>query len=208
MQFHIDRNNIAALVAVIALRQAGISPEWEAPHGWKEDELKDLPIRCVISGEPHPAEVRMGYGALLEMLFPAASAKHALELARERTLANIGLSLLDQLVAQPRGYLEASISSRLLNLLAEVDHSISGPVFVPEQFTYVQSECFDGQHWGHVDMVFAAIFSILEDRFPLEKLSLEKSKITVWRSAMLRLPSVKKACADMHLDSGFLKKNA
>lgn len=199
MHFSLDPNDPASVPAAIALQEAKLSHEWAdgdpSPPGTALAD--EAPILCTsLSGAEGKRRVRIDCIALLAMLLPAGLASDSVRAAEHRTFTHQGLGVLRELSAHVPGDPELPMSRRLLALLAALEQEISGPVFVPERFTYVPAETFDGEALGAIDCVFAAVFSVAGRKLPLDKLMTGLPRVGTWRMALEARDSVRKALAD------------
>lgn len=192
----LTRSAPESLIAAVALCEA------DMPFNWDEDaptiSSEDRPVRICATAtcESRASEHRLDCLSLLDFIEVlegrGVDEAGALFRAVERTQVHSAIRLVSTLAAHSVGDPVAPITLQVRRTFLELEASINGPVFIPEQFAYVPALYFRGEEFSIVDAAFAGVFraaAVLGDQF-WHSVASDLPKICAWNKALASRPSV------------------
>lgn len=190
MKFSLDPDDVSSVPAAIALHEAHLPSEWrrgQVSRGiWHDTPV----LHHASDGSEGVQVVHLAAIALLQMLEAPRSNADRLRQAETLTFVHLGNRLLRDLANHSRGDPEVPLCGRISQLFSALESKVSGPVFAPERFSYIPAESFEGEHFGAIDCVYAAVFRIAAEKLPLKSLVRELQRVTAWADSLARRESV------------------
>lgn len=202
-EISLTRSAPESFIAAVALSEADMAFKWDedAPTIGSEDR----PVRiCATAASESPSgEHRLDCQSLLQFIETLEGGQvaeaSALLRAVERTQVHSAVRLMRTLAAHSIGDPVVPITLEVRRTFAELEALIAGPVFIPEQFTYVSARYFRGEEFSIVDAAIAGVFraaAMLGDQF-LHSVVFDLPKICALNQALASRSSVAQTARDV-----------